>query len=104
MPRKSDGDVDRAALPDPFAPVDDYAAPQTEMEKTIASIWMELLGVPRVSLHDNFLDVGGHSLLAMRAISRISKQTGVRLNPSVMTLNTLSQIAAECEAGVGAAS
>ena len=104
MPRTADGDVDRFALPDPFAPVDDYAAPQTDMEKTIAAIWMELLGVPRVSLHDNFLDVGGHSLLAMRAISRISKQTGVRLNPSVMTLNTLSQIAAECEAGVGAAS
>ncbi len=104
MPRTSDGQVDRFALPDPFAPVDDYAAPQTDMEKTIASIWMELLGVPRVSLHDNFLDVGGHSLLAMRAISRISKQTGVRLNPSVMTLNTLSQIAAECEAGVGAVS
>ena len=104
FPRTSGGEVDRAALPDPFAPVDDYAAPQTDMERTIATIWMELLGVPRVSIHDNFLDVGGHSLLAMRAISRIAKQTGVRLNPSVMTLNTLSQIAAECDAGVGAAS
>ena len=103
FPKTSKGEVDRAALPDPFAPIDDYAAPQTDMERTIASIWIELLGVSRVSIHDNFLDVGGHSLLAMRAISRIAKQTGVRLNPSVMTLNTLSQIAAECDAGVGAA-
>jgi hypothetical protein len=40
----------------------------------------------------------------MRAISRIAKQTGVRLSPSVMTLNTLSQIAAECDAKAGAPS
>jgi hypothetical protein len=52
--------------------------------------------VSRVSVYDNFLDVGGHSLLAMRAVSRIAKATGVRLNPSVMTLHTLEQIAAEC--------
>lgn len=104
FPTDAAGDVDRAALPDPFAPKDDYVGPSTEMERLIAGIWKELLGVSRVSVHDNFLDVGGHSLLAMRAVSRIAKATGVRLNPSVMTLNTLSQIAAECEGAVGAAS
>jgi hypothetical protein len=102
LPRDGSGAVDRSALPDPFAPKDDYVAPSSDTEKTIAGIWKELLGVARVSVHDNFLDVGGHSLLAMRAISRIAKQTGVRLNPSVMTLNTLSQIAAECDAKVAA--
>jgi acyl transferase domain-containing protein len=102
LPVDASGAVDRAALPDPFAPVDDYVAPSTEMERVVAGIWQELLGVARVSVHDNFLDVGGHSLLAMRAVSRISKATGVRLNPSVMTLNTLGQIAAECEAKAGA--
>ncbi len=96
LPIGKDGKVDRAALPDPFAGQDDFVGPRTEMEGTIARIWIELLGVPRVSVYDNFLDVGGHSLLAMRAVSRIAKQTGVRLNPSVMTLHTLEQIAAEC--------
>jgi hypothetical protein len=96
LPLAKDGSVDRAALPDPFAGQDDFVGPRSEMEQTIARIWIELLGVSRVSVYDNFLDVGGHSLLAMRAVSRIAKQTGVRLNPSVMTLHTLEQIAAEC--------
>ncbi len=96
LPLGGDGKVDRAALPDPFAAQDDFVGPRTEMEYGIARIWMELLGVAKLSVYDNFLDVGGHSLLAMRAVSRIAKQTGVRLNPSVMTLHTLEQIAAEC--------
>jgi hypothetical protein len=96
LPLSKDGKVDRAALPDPFAGQDDFVGPRSEMEGAIAKIWIELLGVSRVSVYDNFLDVGGHSLLAMRAVSRIAKATGVRLNPSVMTLHTLEQIAAEC--------
>ncbi len=96
LPLAPDGAVDRSALPDPFAGQDDMVGPRSEMEHTIAKIWMELLGVAKLSVYDNFLDVGGHSLLAMRAVSRIAKQTGVRLNPSVMTLHTLEQIAAEC--------
>lgn len=102
LPLDASGAVDRAALPDPYAPKDDYVAPSTEMEKLIAEIWKELLGASRISVHDNFLDVGGHSLLAMRAVSRIAKASGVRLNPSVITLNTLGQIAAECETKAGA--
>jgi hypothetical protein len=96
LPLGPDGAVDRGALPDPFAGQDDLVGPRTDMEHTIAKIWMELLGVTKLGVYDNFLDVGGHSLLAMRAVSRIAKQTGVRLNPSVMTLHTLEQIAAEC--------
>ena len=103
LPLGKDGKVDRAALPDPFAGQDDFVGPRTEMERTIAKIWVELLGVSRVSIYDNFLDVGGHSLLAMRAVSRIAKTTGVRLNPSVMTLHTLEQIAAECAEKAGVA-
>ncbi len=96
LPLGPDGAVDRSALPDPFAGQDDLVGPRTDMEHTIAKIWMELLGVTKLSVYDNFLDVGGHSLLAMRAVSRIAKATSVRLNPSVMTLHTLEQIAAEC--------
>jgi acyl carrier protein len=90
----ADGRPDLSALPDPFAAEDDHVAPRTDAEKLIADIWRELLGVDRVSLHDNFLDIGGHSLLALRAISRIGKKTGVRLSPSALNLQTLEQIAA----------
>lgn len=97
LPLVADGKIDRAALPNPFGPGDDHVAPRTPMEQTIATIWQELLGTDRVSVHDNFLDVGGHSLLAMRVISRIAKQTGVRINQSALNLLTLEQIAADCD-------
>ena len=101
LPLTSDGKIDRASLPNPFGAGDDYVAPRTPMERTVATIWQELLGVARVSVHDNFLDAGGHSLLAMRVITRIAKQTGVRVNQSALNLLTLEQLAAECEQKAG---
>ncbi len=102
LPLTSDGKIDRGALPNPFGAGDDHVAPRTPMERIVATIWQELLGVPRVSVHDNFLDAGGHSLLAMRVITRIAKQTGVRVNQSALNLLTLEQLAAECEQKAGA--
>ena len=103
LPRLDDGEIDRGALPDPFAPVDDYVAPRTEMERALAETWRQLLGVERVGIHDNFLDIGGHSLLAMRVIARFAKQTGIRLSPSALNLQTVEQIAADCERKSGPA-
>lgn len=97
LPRATDGTVDRAALPDPFGAADDFVAPRTESERVIAEIWKEVLGVERISAYDNFFDVGGHSLLAVRVVVRIDKKLGVRLNQAVMVLQTLEQIAAECD-------
>jgi acyl transferase domain-containing protein len=98
LPRDAAGEPDLHSLPDPFGATDDHVAPRSEAERVIAGIWQELLGVDRVSIHDNFLDIGGHSLLALRAITRIAKKTGVRLTPSALNLQTLEQIAAGCAA------
>jgi acyl carrier protein len=76
---------------------DDHVAPRTETEKVIAEIWKEVLGIGRVSVYDNFFDAGGHSLLAVRVVTRIDKKLGVRLNQAIMVLQTLEQIAAECD-------
>jgi len=97
LPTNPDGSVDRGALPDPFGAADDYVAPRTDTELLIAEIWKDVLGIPRVSVYDNFFDVGGHSLLAVRVVTRIDKKIGVRLNQAVMVLQTLEQIAAECD-------
>jgi acyl carrier protein len=43
-----------------------YAPPQTATEQTIARIWQEVLGLEKVGVHDNFFDLGGHSLLLGR--------------------------------------
>ena len=101
LPLAANGAVDRSALVNPFGPSDDFVAPRTATEKTIGQIWSELLGMDRISVYDNFLDVGGHSLLAMRALAKIGKKTGVRLNPSVMNLQTLEQIAAQVDEKLG---
>ena len=101
LPLTAGGAVDRSALVNPFGPSDDFVAPRTPTEKAIGQIWSELLGMDRISVYDNFLDVGGHSLLAMRALAKIGKKTGVRLNPSVMNLQTLEQIAAQVDEKLG---
>ena len=47
------------------------ASPQTELEKKVAAVWAEVLGMNRVGVNDNFFDLGGHSLLAIQVISRL---------------------------------
>src|SRR5262249_61962539 len=49
-----------------------YVAPHDEMERVIAKIWQEVLGLERVGVHDNFFtDLSGHSLLATELVSRL---------------------------------
>ena len=72
IPLTPNGKVDRRALPAPdYNSVDvDDAAPRNPREEIITGIWCDVLGVERVSVHDNFFHVGGHSLLATQVISR----------------------------------
>lgn len=48
-----------------------YAAPTNETERTICAIWQQLLGIGSVGIHDNFFDLGGHSLLGTQLITRL---------------------------------
>ena len=65
--------VDRRALPDPGnrRPNLDtsYVVPVTPLEEVLASIWADVLSIDQVGIHDNFFDLGGHSLAASRVIS-----------------------------------
>jgi amino acid adenylation domain-containing protein len=79
LPRTPNGKVDRRALPAPVpksprtgAPV----APRTALERTIAAVWAEVLGVERVGVEDNFFDLGGHSLLVARVHGRLRESLG----------------------------
>jgi hypothetical protein len=97
LPRAADGEIDRAALPNPFAAEEAApVGPRTQMEQTIAALWQDLLGVESVGVHDNFFDIGGHSLLSVRFIMRLDKKIGVRLLHEHVVVNTLEQIAAKC--------
>lgn len=84
LPLMNNGKVDRQALPEPDQDrpdvEQDYQAPTSQTEKTIASIWSEVLGMNRIGVRDNFFDLGGHSLLATRVISRIRKEFELELS------------------------
>jgi acyl carrier protein len=47
--------------------------PQTETEQALANIWKELLHIEKVGVHDNFFEMGGHSLMAMRLSAGIER-------------------------------
>ncbi|HKH46574.1 MAG TPA: amino acid adenylation domain-containing protein, partial [Thermoanaerobaculia bacterium] len=53
-----------------------YAEPQSTLERTVAEIYRDLLRVSRVGLHDNFFDLGGHSLLIVRAHQKLKEALG----------------------------
>jgi amino acid adenylation domain-containing protein len=82
LPLTSNGKVDKKRLPAAGIEeqkVTDYAEPRTELEKVLAGIWSELLGVKRIGVHDNFFDLGGHSLLITRAAASIHKTFGLKV-------------------------
>jgi acyl carrier protein len=56
-----------------------YLAPRNELEQTIARIWQELLRVEKVGMGDNFFDLGGSSLIALKVIARLRKEVKARL-------------------------
>ncbi|TBV12885.1 non-ribosomal peptide synthase/polyketide synthase [Stutzerimonas kirkiae] len=74
LPRNANGKLDRKALPAfEFATGQAHVAPRNELERSLATIWAEVLGVEAVGVTDNFFDLGGHSLLATQIASRVQK-------------------------------
>jgi acyl carrier protein len=83
LPLSPSGKVDRKALPAPSSAWNevqqDYVAPRTQIEKELAAICTQVLGVERMGVHDNFFDLGGHSLLVMQVVSRVRQLYNVAL-------------------------
>jgi natural product biosynthesis luciferase-like monooxygenase protein len=77
LPRTPNGKIDRAALPEPTAqPAGESARelPVDALERAIARVWQDVLGVPSVGATDDFFALGGHSLLAVRAHRRLREE------------------------------
>ncbi|BAY34383.1 amino acid adenylation domain-containing protein [Nostoc carneum NIES-2107] len=77
LPITPNGKIDRLALPAPekFRPelAANYVVPQTEVEQTIANIWQKVLNIENIGIHDNFFEIGGHSLLIIKVHSELQK-------------------------------
>lgn len=103
LPRNAVGQIETGRLPSPFAaPVAAYIPARTPSEQLLARLFIEVLGVPRAGVHDNFFDLGGQSLLCLRVIDRIERETKRRMSPRILLLNTLEQAAAALDQLQGA--
>jgi amino acid adenylation domain-containing protein len=106
LPLTSSGKLDRQALPDP-APVTAATPvpPGSPIEQIIAGIWADVLGTTApIGIHDNFFDLGGHSLAATRIATRIQAEFAMDLPLSVLfTSPTVEGLAAALELAVMAA-
>lgn len=75
LPRTPSGKIDRKALPAPDVKRPDldvaFAAPTTNVQKTLANVWADLLGIDRVGIDDNFFDLGGNSLLSIQCVAQL---------------------------------
>ncbi|QSQ19871.1 amino acid adenylation domain-containing protein [Pyxidicoccus parkwayensis] len=80
LPLTPSGKVDRKALPAPDIDREElgsgYEAPRTPLERQLAQVWEEVLGVRPVGVRDDFFGMGGHSLLATRVVSRLREVLG----------------------------
>jgi amino acid adenylation domain-containing protein len=100
LPLTPNGKLDRKALPAPeyAADADRYVAPRTPVEEVLAEIWTEVLRRDRVGVHENFFDLGGHSLLIIRLLAKIQTTFEVELSiRTVYSVPTLEAMAGEIE-------
>lgn len=105
FPRTASGKLDRQALPESgtSAASAEYTAPRTDNERILAEIWAAVLGVPRVSVSDNFFEIGGDSILGIQIVAR-ARQAGMTLTPrQLFQHQTIAALAQAAESG-GAAS
>jgi amino acid adenylation domain-containing protein len=106
LPLTPNGKLDRKALPAPrpAAAEEGHLAPRTPEEEALARIWCEVLGLESVGVDRPFLELGGHSLRAMRILARVLDQFGVRVAPQdLLRSGTIREIAALVRAGGGPA-
>jgi amino acid adenylation domain-containing protein/non-ribosomal peptide synthase protein (TIGR01720 family) len=98
LPLTPSGKVDRQALPVPDQVAleleETWVAPQTILEKQLAAIWAEVLGLEDVGLNDNFFALGGDSILAILITSK-SNQAGIQLSvKQLFQHQTVAELAA----------
>ena len=83
FPKTTNGKIDRNALPDPSTSqtvrMSGFVAPGTQLEKTLATMWQEVLRLPQVGVHDDFFALGGSSLLAVGVVSRLISKLDLEL-------------------------
>ena len=94
-PLTPNGKIDRSALPKiEEGDATPFVAPRDDIETTLAQIWCEVLGLARVGVWDNFFQIGGNSLLAVRIMARMEKRFDTDLSLSMLfTAQNVAELA-----------
>jgi amino acid adenylation domain-containing protein len=101
LPLTANGKIDKQALPDPETDRPDletpFEAPTTSVEKILASIWSEVLGVEPIGIRDSFFALGGDSILSVR-VGAQAKEQGLRFKiQQLFQYQTIKELAGELE-------
>ncbi len=107
IPVTANGKLDKAALPAPTEKNqlrrDNYVAPRNELEQMVEGILSPILGLERVSIHDNFFLLGGHSLMGAQVIAKVRDIFDVELNlRNVFECPTVAKLSARIESSLTA--
>jgi thioesterase domain-containing protein/acyl carrier protein len=99
LPLTENGKVDKRALPDPATTRPDlneqYVAPRTELERKLADIFEEVVGIEEIGVHDNFFDVGGDSIKGAVIINRLQEELSEFVHVvALFDAPTIAQLAA----------
>lgn len=102
LPLTDTGKVDRRLIPDflatPRQSNPHRVPPRTVLEKALADYWCEILAIEEVGVHDHFMDLGGHSLSAMRLVTRLRANRGADLSVADVLENpTIAMLAQRIE-------
>lgn len=98
LPLTANGKVDRRALPEPSAQAQamkaEHVAPRTSTERTLAAIWSKVLSAPDIGIHDDFFDLGGHSLIGIQLLGQVEQEFGRALPlKTIFEAPTIAQFA-----------
>ncbi len=99
LPLTPNGKLDRQALPSPDGARQETATPfnppATEVERKLAAVFRELLGMNEIGVDDNFFDLGANSLMMVRAVEKIRAELGIKMSlVRLFQFTTLGSLAA----------
>jgi amino acid adenylation domain-containing protein len=78
LPLTPNGKLDKQALPEPAWDATGTVSPRSDLERDVAAIWADVLGLDRVGVEDSFFALGGHSMLMVLLLNRIAERLGLR--------------------------